>query len=177
MQVLTRKRRPPLIRDAALGVAAGAAGTAAMTGYQELAVRLRSDGGGSTEPQTDEERWEEAPAPAKLVRKASLAAADRDIDPDRIPLLTNVMHWLYGSAWGAGFALVHRRIRGPVAAEGVAFGTAIWALGYAQLVPLGIYKPPWRYSAKALAKDLSYHLVYGAATAAAFEGVRRAADR
>jgi hypothetical protein len=177
MQALTRKRRPPLLRDAALGVAAGAAGTAAMTGYQELASRLSSDGGGSAKPQTDEERWEEAPAPAQVVRKASLAAADRDIDPDRIPVLTNVMHWLYGSAWGVGFALAHRRMRGPVTADGVAFGTAVWVLGYAQLVPLGIYEPPWRYSAKALAKDLCYHLVYGAATAAAFAGARRALER
>ena len=38
-------------------------------------------------------------------------------------------------------------------------------MSYATLVPMGLYEWPWRYSAKTIAKDVSYHLVYGAGTA------------
>ena len=41
-------------------------------------------------------------------------------------------------------------------------------MSYAQLVPMGIYEPPWRYPVRELATDLSYHLVYGSAVAEAF---------
>jgi hypothetical protein len=51
---------------------------------------------------------------------------------------------------------------------GIAFGTGVWGAGYAELVPLGVYKPPWKYPAKELAVDLSYHVVYGLAVAAAY---------
>ena len=75
---------PTPLRALALGLAAGLAGTAAMTGYQmprleaeERAVRRerRRDGSGeSSEPQ----RWDDAPAPAQVgqrVVKASSTAA------------------------------------------------------------------------------------------------------
>jgi hypothetical protein len=49
----------------------------------------------------------------------------------------------------------------------LAFGTATWGLAYASLTPLGIYEAPWRYPAKTLGIDFSYHLVYGVGVAAA----------
>ena len=42
-------------------------------------------------------------------------------------------------------------------------------MSYAQLVPMGIYEPPWKYPAKELALDLSYHIVYGITAAIAYE--------
>ncbi len=68
----------------------------------------------------------------------------------------------YGVAVGSGAPLA-----------GAAFGTGAWAASYAELVPLGIYQPPWRYPAKELALDLSYHLVYGLAVAGAFAVLER----
>jgi hypothetical protein len=38
---------------------------------------------------------------------------------------------------------------------------------------MGLYKPPWKYSPGAVALDISYHLVYGAATGVAFELLTR----
>ena len=38
-------------------------------------------------------------------------------------------------------------------------------MSYAELVPLGLYAPPWTYAPKDLALDWSYHLAYGAGTA------------
>jgi hypothetical protein len=53
------------------------------------------------------------------------------------------------------------------------FGVGVLAQSYATLVPLGLYKPPRQYPAKSIAKDVSYHLVYGTGTAAGYELLRR----
>jgi hypothetical protein len=53
----------------------------------------------------------------------------------------------------------------------VLFGTGVWAASYLELVPMGLYEPPWEYPATTLAKDLSYHLVYGVGTAAAYDAL------
>ena len=51
---------------------------------------------------------------------------------------------------------------------GLGFGVGVWAVSYAQLVPLGIYDPPWAYPSGELAEDLSYHAVYGLGVAGAY---------
>ena len=47
-------------------------------------------------------------------------------------------------------------------------------MSYVQLVPMGLYEPPWRYPPKELALDLSYHLAYGAGLGAAYAVLERA---
>lgn len=44
----------------------------------------------------------------------------------------------------------------------------VWVMAYIELVPVGLDEPPWRYPAEELVIDLSYHLVYGAATATGY---------
>jgi hypothetical protein len=56
---------------------------------------------------------------------------------------------------------------------GVELGTGVWTASYVELVPLGIYRPPWKYPANELALDLSYHLVYGIAVAGAYAALDR----
>ena len=51
---------------------------------------------------------------------------------------------------------------------GLPFGAAVWASGYVVLPLLGVYKPIWKYDLETLEKDLSAHLVFGTATAAAY---------
>jgi uncharacterized membrane protein YagU involved in acid resistance len=160
------------------GQTAGAIGTLAMTAWQELAGRLRSwgeaDAGGP--PASDPEaRWQQAPAPAKVARLIGERVLHRQVSADLIPLLTNVMHWGYGIGWGGAYGLL------PASAEfrsgarrGAAFGAFVWAMSYVELVPLGLYEPPWRYPAQELAFDLSYHLVYGTSTGLALKTLDRA---
>ncbi len=152
------------------GLVAGFLGTAAMTGWQLLAARLRSSGADSeasaSSPAADP--WEEASAPAKVARLVLERAFHREVPPSRIGFLTEATHWSYGTAWGAAYGVLATSAgRSPLRA-GLAFGTAVWASSYAELVPLGFYEPPWRYPAPVIALDLSDHLVYGAATATAF---------
>jgi hypothetical protein len=49
----------------------------------------------------------------------------------------------------------------------------VWAWSYATLVPLGLYRWPWHYRVGAIAKDVSYHLVYGSGVAAGYELIAR----
>jgi len=111
-------------------------------------------------------RWADAPAPAQVAKKIADAFGEgRRITREDVPLLTNAMHWLYGVSWGAVYPFV------PV--DGLTFGTGVWTASYAELVPLGVYEPPWRYSKEELALDWSYHAVYGLAVAAAYAALDR----
>jgi uncharacterized membrane protein YagU involved in acid resistance len=142
------------------GLLAGIVGTAAMTAYQELLPGA----GDSKDPS-----WEDAPAPAQVARRILSGVFHADVSADKIPLLTSVVHWAYGTAWGAVYGLVQGTVHANPLLHGLLFGTSVWGLSYAQLVPMGIYEPPWTYPAKTVAKDLSYHLVYGLGVAAAFD--------
>jgi uncharacterized membrane protein YagU involved in acid resistance len=155
------------------GLFAGIVGTAVMTGWQELSARLLSsedsgsgdgdadDGAQATEPG---DPWETASAPAKVARRAVNGFLQKDIPADKITLTTNVMHWAYGTAWGAAYGLIAGTRKRSSITDGLRFGTIVWASSYAQLVPMGIYEPPWKYSPRTLAMDLSYHLAYGLGT-------------
>ena len=55
----------------------------------------------------------------------------------------------------------------------LALGPAAWLAGYVILPLAKLYKPIWDYDARTLGEDLSAHLVYGAATAAAFAALDR----
>jgi hypothetical protein len=160
----------------ARGLVAGAAGTAVMTGAQALGARLKGgvdEGGGGDDGGPPRDPWEDAPAPAQVARRVIEGVFRRDVPPERIGLLTHVMHWGYGTMWGAIFGLA--RGSGPLrgAAGGAAFGAVVWAGSYAQLVPMGIDDPPWSYPPGALAEEGAYHLAYGLGVAAGWAALDR----
>jgi hypothetical protein len=151
------------VKALARGLVAGVVGTAAMTAWQELSARLPGHGEGGADG-ASADPWESAPAPAKVARRFATDVLHRDVSPDRIPLLTNVMHWSTGIGWGVAYGLVQRALPGGAVARGLTWGTTVWAASYAQLVPLGIYEPPWKYPPGVIGLDVSYHLVYGLGT-------------
>jgi hypothetical protein len=152
------------------GVIAGVAGTGVMTGYQLAVARLRGRPLSTPVPH----RWADAPAPAQVARKlADAVGQGRHVTRADVPWVTDALHWLYGVTWGTLYgAAVGRSGPDPVLA-GVELGTGVWTASYAELVPLGIYRPPWKYPANELALDLSYHLVYGIAVAGAYAALDR----
>lgn len=139
-------------------MAAGLLDTSLMTAVQELV-------GGSESAGDEQPSWENASAPAKAGRKA-LQLVGFDPPVSWRPFLTHAMHWGYGTSWGAAYALARGDGGGHPIREGVAFGALVWAASYVELVPLGIYGPPWAYDAKTLATDLGYHLAFGIGVAA-----------
>jgi hypothetical protein len=157
------------------GLAAGVIGTAAMTAAQVLPSKLKSSedtsGGQENSPR---DPWEEAPVPALVAKRIAEGVFHKEVSPDLIPVLTNAMHWGYGTTWGAVYGLTHARTSGRPLRNGVMFGVAVWALSYVQLVPMGLYEPPWKYSPKELASDVGYHLAYGAGVGAGHSLISRA---
>jgi hypothetical protein len=162
------------------GVIAGAVGTVALDAANYAQYRA---GGGTEEPLQWEfaeglDSWEAAPAPAQVGRRLYEGLFQKELPPSSVRLVTNVMHWGYGTMWGAVYGVVaastrSRRLRGPL------FGTSVWLSGYVVLPMAGLYEPIWKYDGKTLAKDWSGHLAYGTAAAAAFRvlGGRRSRGR
>lgn len=149
-----------------------------MTGWQELSSRLEKarargsdespDASGGDESE-QKDPWESAPAPAQVAKRLIEGVFQREVGPERIPLLTNAAHWAYGTTWGGVYGLLQGTVRANPIVHGLFFGSGVWAMSYVQLVPMGLYQPPWKYPLKSLGKDLSYHLVYGLGVAAAYE--------
>ncbi len=130
------------------GLLAGVAGTAAMTVWQELLGRLRSHDSttsGDGRPSEESDAWEGAPAPAQVAKRLLAGLFQREVGPEHIGLLTNVTHWTYGTAWGGAYGLLEGTLPAHPLAHGLVFGTGVWAMSYVQLVPMGLYEPPWKY--------------------------------
>jgi Protein of unknown function (DUF1440) len=157
------------------GLAAGAIGTAAMDTF--LFARYRRNGGDSSawewESSAGVTTWEEAPAPAHVGKRLVEGLFGTELPPTRARLVNNVMHWGYGILNGAPYGVIAGSLPTPRIRYGLAFGATVWAGDYVILPAAKLYKPIWDYDVKTLADDLSAHLVYGLATAAALRLLSR----
>jgi hypothetical protein len=151
------------------GLAAGAVGTLAMDVL--LYARYRR-GGGQCEFPTWEfsaniSSWEEAPAQTQVGKRLFEGLFQTKLPLDRAALVSNITHWAYGLLCGALYGIVAESVSQPRTWYGLPLGAGVFAVDYTVLPAAGLYKPIWQYDRKTLAKDLSAHLVYGTATAAA----------
>ncbi len=150
--------RPTPLGAVARGLAAGAAGTAAMTVYQTAVAKLRG-----SEPST---------TPAEVGKRVIRGVFHRRFDENQTGKLNNAMHWGYGTSWGAVYALSDGLANVPVVSRGLAFGTLVWGASLIELPAMKLAPPVWEYPPLELALDVSYHLVYGVAAAAAYAALR-----
>lgn len=137
------------------GLFAGVAGTAAMTVSSTVEAKLRDRGSSS--------------APADAAGKV-LGVQPRDEDGEA--RFAAVVHWGYGTSWGAVRGLLHARGVDGVAATAVHF-VAIWGSAQAMLPALHVAPPPWESSPEEIAIDIFHHVVYCVATGAAFAALER----
>jgi hypothetical protein len=153
-----------LVRRAVRGALAGVIGTLAL----DLVNYRRVRRGGSEaaflewEIVGELERWEDAPAPGQVARKALAQATGEDPPVAWAGPVSNVMHWAYGTTWGAVYALACPRPRPWWA--GPAFGVAVCSSDYVTLPLAGVYQPIWKYDLPTLRDDYSGHVAYGTAT-------------
>jgi hypothetical protein len=91
------------------------------------------------------------------------------VKKEQRPALNTAMHALYGTSWGLPFGVAFGRGGPPGPAKGLVFGLNVWLASLVELPALGVAEPIWRQPPEAMVKDLGFHLVYGAATAAAYE--------
>ena len=133
------------------GLFAGAAGTAAMTISSTLEMKIRGR--------------EASPAPATAASKVLGVEPTGEKEKERF---SNVVHWGYGTGWGA--------VRGALGAFGLsgpgasaAHFAAVWGSEQVMLPSLGVAPPFWTWGAREVAIDAFHHLVYVAATNAVYE--------
>ncbi|GHD32645.1 hypothetical protein [Nocardiopsis kunsanensis] len=137
------------------GLLAGLAGTAAMTVSSTLEARIRGRGGSS------------APADAAAV---ALGVHPEGEGGGRFSTL---VHWGYGTGWGA--------VRGLVGWAGLS-GTpataahlaAVWGGEQVVLPATGTSGPATAWGVEEIAIDLLHHSVYAAATGVVYEALDRA---
>ena len=130
------------------GVLAGAVGTGAMTAAQTAYYKATGAEGSTT--------------PAEVAKRVIRGVLQREVSDDRTPMLNTAMHWLYGTGWGTLYGLAARR---PTL--GLAFGALVWGASLVQLPAMKLSPPLWEMPPSSIAPDLGFHLVYGAAVAAA----------
>jgi hypothetical protein len=113
-------------------------------------------------------KWDDASAPGQVGRRVVEGFTQRELPARWARTMINVVHWATGAGWGAQFGLVAGSSRRRPWLLGLLLGPFAWLVAYATLPLAKLYKPMWEYDATTLAKDLSAHLVFGAATGAAF---------
>jgi hypothetical protein len=149
------RRIREIAEDVGKGLVAGAAGTAAMTVSSTIEEKLRGR--------------EPSDAPAQAAGKV-LGVQPRD--PEGKARFSNLVHWGYGTSWGA--------VRGLIAAFGgrgaeaaVTHFALVWGTEQVMLPSLDVAPPPWKWGAQELAMDGLHHAVYAGATGLAYELIDR----
>ena len=137
------------------GLFAGAAGTGAMTVSSSLEAKLRDRGSSS------------APAEA-----AGTVLGVQPRDEDGQARFSNIVHWTYGTSWGAARGLLEvAGINGPAAIA--AHFAAVWGSAQVMLPSLDVAPPPWKSPPEEVAIDALHHAVYVIATGLAFAALER----
>ena len=140
------------------GLFAGAAGTAAMTVSSTLEAKLRERGSSS--------------APADAAGKV-LGVQPRDEDGQA--RFSNIVHWSYGTSWGAARGLLHAAGLDGAGATALHFA-AIWGGAQVMLPALDVAPPPWKSPPAEIAIDAFHHAVYAVATSIAFAALERSSS-
>jgi uncharacterized protein DUF1440 len=141
------------------GLAAGAVGTAAMTAAQSAYMKARGKEPSST--------------PAEVGRRIVEGVLQREVPEERLGLLNNAMHWLYGTSWGAVYGLLHASRRAGVVRDGAAFFALVWGASLVHLPAMHLAPPVWEYPREELASDVGFHVVYAIGVATAYEVLDR----
>ena len=134
------------------GLVAGFAGTAAMTVSSTLEMKARG-----REPSS---------APADAAEK--VLGIEGFVDDAARQRFGTLVHWGYGTGWGAVRGLLGLAGLCPAAAT-AAHLAAVWGSEAVMLPSLGVAAPFWTWGAEEVAIDVGHHVVYATVTGAAYE--------
>lgn len=113
------------------------------------------------------------PPPKKLVETLAQSSGVELSDVQATAAGMGV-HMGYSALWGALFGVVQDRMRPPSALHGLLLGGLVYAANFPSfgLLPkLGVLPPPSQQPLSEAAVPAGAHVVYGLATAAAFEAL------
>lgn len=141
--------------DIGKGLAAGLAGTAALTAVQRIEMMITGREGSN--------------APAEAVEEVLDLQPESEAAEERLGKLT---HWAYGAGWGAVRGLLGAAgLKGP-AATAVHFA-AVWGTAMLMLPRLGLAPPVKEWGGKQIAKDAFFHAIYAVAAGQAYDQLDR----
>src|SRR5436305_877364 len=142
-------------------VAAGAAGTAALTLAYATERRLRRNHRGPLD-------YDDSLVPGKIVASIMHLGHVTAREDNELGL---ALRWSYGSAFGIWHGLLHRRVREPWASA--LFGGTLMSATLSLFPLLGRTPPPWRWPLDVVATAVGTHAAYVAAVAAVDDRGRR----
>jgi hypothetical protein len=167
--LMKMKKRPaattPLWLDILIGVAAGAAGTGLMNRTMSALTQVQP----AQDKQIEREKQLDGASTEKAAEAITEPLGLELRDRQQRKRAGNAVHWAYGMAWGAGYALITRRFGSIPLLSGVVLGTGLWAIGDEILVPaLGLAPKAGEFPVTTHAKALGGHLAYGAGVDATY---------
>ena len=136
------------------GLAAGLVGTAAMTVSSTLEAKLR--------------KRQPSRAPAKAAEK--VLGIECFESPQAENRFSNLVHWGYGTGWGAVRGVLGSTPLPPKAAT-AAHLAAVWGQEVVMLPTLDVAPPIIIWGKEEIAIDVFHHVVYAAATGIAYEAL------
>jgi hypothetical protein len=139
------------------GLAAGLVGTAAMTVSSTLEAKLR--------------KRAPSQAPAKAAEK--VLGIERFENAQAENRFSNLVHWGYGTGWGAVRGVLGSTPLPPKAAT-AAHGAAVWGQAVVMLPTLDVAPPINLWGREEIAIDVLHHAVYATATGIAYEALSAA---
>jgi hypothetical protein len=165
--LFARRTRRSLFIDILCGAAGGALGTFCLSQVFKLTSKL--------EPKQEQAPQEpQEPATEKLARKV-LEPTGIHLEGDRKKKAGQVVHWGYGTVWGAIYGAMHGRVPYAGRLFGLGFGLGLFLLGDEVVVPaLRLAPPPNKVPLPVHLSTLAAHLVYGSAAEASYRLFRRA---
>src|SRR6516162_6605133 len=135
-------------------VAAGTAGTAALTAYYDVERRLRQRHRGSLD-------YDDSLVPGQIVASIMHLPHVTAREEDELGF---ALRWSYGSVFGLWHGWLHRRFPEPRAS--VLFGATLMSATLSLFPLLGRTPPPWRWPRDVIATAVGTHVAYVAAAGA-----------
>ncbi len=156
------------------GIVAGAIGglvaSFVMTQYQNATAKFAE-----TESDKKSNQKESEPATVRAAEAVSEKLFDHQLEKSEKEPAGEAMHYLMGGISGAIYGATAELTGAASFAEGLPFGSAVWAIADDVVVPaLGLSKPATQYSLATHAYALSSHWVYGLVTEIVRKQIRKA---
>jgi hypothetical protein len=147
------------------GALAGAAGTAVMSAFMERAPELMERAGvGGDEPPTPPDDPGTTGSPTEelvdRVTEGELGAEERAAAGEAV-------HWAYGAAWGAYYAVIQSTFRPSPIVHGAFLGGLMTAVATKVVPRLGLAPRP--RNREELITNAASHVVYGVATGIVYQ--------
>ena len=158
------------------GLAAGLAGTAAMTLFQtgwSKAEQELNRKNGSEESKNSDQSQQEEPSTVKVANKISEATLHRDLGKSEKEPASYAVHFAFGTLMGGIYGISSEYLKIARTGYGLLHGLGLWAGADATVLPaMGLSQPVTKRSPSELTYEILAHAVYGLSSEATRRFVR-----